>query len=64
MKSEVRYCSTSGKVQYDKKTAQTAANKRYADDHVELRIYQCPSCNWWHLTHTNIRPKNKRHRHG
>lgn len=40
-----------GKVQFDKKTAQTKKNyllkigtERY------LRIYNCPICNAWHLT--------------
>lgn len=43
-------CSDSGKVIYDKRGAQTEKNRRWNEDHVELRIYQCPACNWWHLT--------------
>ena len=39
-----------GKVCYDKKTAITAANKRFKDDHKKLRIYECPDCGYWHLT--------------
>ncbi len=42
-------CPSSGKVSFDKKSAVTAANKRWADDRVELRIYQC-GCGGWHLT--------------
>ncbi len=40
-----------GKVSFDKKTAQTKRN--YLQDRGEekvLRIYQCPSSGWWHLT--------------
>lgn len=44
-------CVTTGKVMYDKKSAQTAKNFRMKNDHVKLRIYQCPDCNQWHLTH-------------
>lgn len=40
-----------GKVCYDKKTAVTAANKRYKDDHTKLRVYECLDCSYWHLTH-------------
>ena len=39
-----------GKKCYDKKGAQTAKNKRFKDSHTELRIYQCPICDYWHLT--------------
>lgn len=42
-------CFTSGKISFDKKGAQTAANKRWAEDHVQLRIYEC-RCGGWHLT--------------
>lgn len=42
------YCN--GKVGYDKKGAMTAKNKRWGDDHVKLRIYNCNMCNRWHLT--------------
>lgn len=45
----IRYCK--GKPMYDKKTARTAVNKRFKDDHVRLRIYHCNRCNFWHLTH-------------
>lgn len=38
------------KVGYDKKTAQTVKNKR-ASQGVFLRIYPCPFCGFWHLTH-------------
>lgn len=44
------YCSN-GKVCYDKRGAQTARNKRERNGSEPLRIYQCPKCNQWHLTH-------------
>lgn len=44
------YCETSGKVMFSKKDAATAANKRFKEDHEELRIYPCPYCSHWHLT--------------
>lgn len=41
-----------GKPCYDKRTAETARNRRLrgqkAPDY--LRIYHCPKCNHWHLT--------------
>ena len=55
-------CSVSGKIMFDKRSAQTAANKRYDDDHVELRIYECPYCHRWHLTHTQVRQPYQRKR--
>ena len=39
-----------GKPVYDKKTAITAKNKRWKDDHVKLRVYNCHRCGGWHLT--------------
>lgn len=47
-KVPVRYCE--GKVCFDKRGAETAANKRWNEDRVELRIYACPNCRFWHLT--------------
>lgn len=44
--TKVRYCK--GKVVFDKITAQTAANQRFAEDHIRLRIYPCHG--HWHLT--------------
>lgn len=44
----VRYCR--GKACYDKRQAQTAANSRFREDHVRLRLYPCPDCGYWHLT--------------
>lgn len=43
------YCKN-GKVIYDKKGANTAANLRFKEDHIKLRIYQCEYDNHWHLT--------------
>jgi hypothetical protein len=44
----VEYCR--GKVKYDKKSAVTASNRRYDEDHIKLRIYACQICRGWHLT--------------
>lgn len=35
---------------YDKRGARTVANKRRRHG-VVLRIYECPSCGRWHVTH-------------
>lgn len=43
-------CPETGKPCYDKKSAASARNHRFKQDHVQLRIYQCPFCNLWHLT--------------
>lgn len=45
--------SSCGKRGYTKVEAQTALNARLAGRGApdELRIYQCPGCNRWHLTH-------------
>jgi len=41
-----------GKKIYDKKGAISARNKRWREDRVPLRIYEClASCGGWHLTH-------------
>lgn len=44
------YCAFDHKMNYDKKTARTARNKRMKDGHVALRIYYCEHSNFWHLT--------------
>ena len=48
-------CTASGKTCYpDKKSAQQARNRRLsngASKYRNLRIYCCPDCNSWHLTH-------------
>ena len=53
------YCN--GKVCYDKRTAVTAQNHRYHEDHILLRIYQCPECNHFHLTKKDVIKKKKNH---
>lgn len=49
---------------YDKKGAVTAKNKRFEEDHVELRVYECPGNKHWHLTsddpHRDERRKKKK----
>lgn len=54
-KTRVEWCSETGKACYDKRTAQTAINHRFAKDHTRLRMYPCPQCQregkpCWHLT--------------
>jgi hypothetical protein len=49
-----------GKQCYSKKVAETLKNKKWVEESVELRIYQCPICNFWHLTHSLWEPKQKR----
>ena len=33
-----------------KTAAMTTAEKCWEKRQVRLRAYQCPNCNWWHLT--------------
>lgn len=49
---------TCNKTAYTKKDARAAINRRMrwrtGNRHNRpdlLRAYQCPQCNWWHLTH-------------
>ena len=49
-KEQRPFCVISGKVCFDKKSAATAKNSRYHEDHTELRIYPCNHCSAWHLT--------------
>lgn len=44
-------CWVSCKTCFNKKDAETAKNFLYLEKGVELRVYQCPTCNYWHLTH-------------
>lgn len=60
MRTKVEYCR--GKTKFDKKTATTSKNSRMKEDHVALRIYHCPLCNGWHLTHTDPYKNENRHR--
>jgi hypothetical protein len=50
---ELKRCQNGGKPCYDKKGAQTAKNKRWQQEHVALRIYQCDFGDHWHLTHAD-----------
>ena len=54
VKQPAEYCPWHKKVSYDKRGAVTAANKRWADDHERVRIYPCPQCGGWHLTHLRV----------
>jgi len=46
----LKKCFATGKTVFDKRGAQTAMNKRFEEEHVRLRIYECPNCKGWHLT--------------
>ncbi len=49
-----------GKRAYDKKSAITAKNRRFKEDHIPLRVYECPGRGHWHLTHLDpFRGDNK-----
>ena len=43
-------CAYGGKKKYSKRLAQEVANRR-ANEGIRLRVYQCPNCNCFHLTH-------------
>lgn len=58
MRPDIKRCN--GKVIYDKKGAVSAKNRRYNEDHVALRIYECPGNRHWHLTHTDPFRNEKR----
>lgn len=47
-RNKPQYCGD--KPIYDKRQAETAKNRRWNQDHIRLRIYHCPNCNYWHLT--------------
>lgn len=36
---------------YDKKTALTLKNMAWRDGRGAMRVYHCPVCGAWHLTH-------------
>ena len=48
--TKLRYCKD--KPCYDKKAAISVINKRWKDDHVKLRAYQCHD--HWHITHKEL----------
>lgn len=50
----------SGKVQYDKKGATTLKNLTMDLHHIQMRIYPCPDCGYWHLASIG---QHKRFRH-
>ena len=39
------------KNRYNKKEALSMRNYRESQGEVNLRVYQCKYCNFWHLTH-------------
>ena len=49
-REEKKTCAC-GKISFDKKGAQTRRNSLYRKGGEELRIYQCPLSDTWHLTH-------------
>ncbi len=56
------YCDEHGKNCYDKRGAETARNKRWKEDHVRLRMYNCPDCGEWHLSEDTDEPPRKKKR--
>lgn len=51
LRRPIPYCPVQHKPCYDKRGAQTAANHAYETRHQTLRIYSCPHCQFFHLTH-------------
>lgn len=47
----------SNKAKYYKKTAQTILNERLKEGEKYLRIYACPKCGFFHLTHQESRDR-------
>lgn len=44
------------KERYDSRAeAETVALRRMIDSDISLRVYHCPICDGWHLTHTEKR---------
>jgi len=55
---ELHYCN--GKMCYDKRGALTVKNEIRKERGIELRAYQCPDCNGWHLSKSlNTKPFRK-----
>jgi len=52
--AELEYCETSGKIKYQTKAEAYAAAK-YVKGHraSSMRVYECPFCKCWHLSHAN-----------
>lgn len=40
-----------GKATYTKRRAQEAVNRIWRAGRGRMRAYQCPECNYWHLSH-------------
>ena len=55
-KPSMRRCTACGKICYSKKMCETVANKDWKERGIELRVYQCQFCNYFHLT-SNINSK-------
>lgn len=53
-------CPDGGKICYDKKDAQQKRNwVERRGRGKDMRIYQCPSCGYWHLTKETRKKFNK-----
>jgi hypothetical protein len=55
-------CHVSGKRRLSKKEAATLRNSRMNHGTAWLRIYECPDCGGWHLTHGAKQGGKKRFR--
>lgn len=53
------YCVVQGKHGYSKRDAQTKKNYLEKQGRERMRIYPCPACNQWHLTHAHSERKRK-----
>lgn len=49
-KTKVSFCLIAHKTNYFEKDARQEANKR-TTKYLKIRVYRCPHCEYWHLTH-------------
>lgn len=48
------YCDTCGKIKYKSKAdAYNTAKRSKKHEKSEMRVYLCPFCKCWHLSHSN-----------
>lgn len=60
--TDTQIANCARKARYDKRGARGAANVRYAEDHVALKVYHCGICKFWHLTSPEKRARGRRTR--
>lgn len=59
---DIRRCPMSSKICYSKKMGETVVNQCKNEKGIRLRLYQCPECNYWHLSHSLTKNKGRRKR--